>query len=178
MNLVGCSSADSTGLEQLHLVMVGTPNAGSIDSLMTLVEGKKVAPLLPNYQPALLGTMPSVDQLLPRARHGVVVDATDSRKRIQDLYDPDLWERMGWGLADPRQDGCSRCYFRTLGIVSHGVASHLSISAKACNGPNASQRPWTFVHRRRRAYRSISLLVRRCPPSRWWPSIGRPGSWV
>lgn len=86
------------------LVMVGTPNAGSIDSFISLVQGKKVAPLLPNYQPALLGTMPSVYQLLPRGRHGVLVDAKDSHKRIKDIYDPDLWERMGWGLADPRQE--------------------------------------------------------------------------
>lgn len=86
------------------LVMVGTPNAGSINSLFSLVQGQKVAPLLPTYQPALLGTMPSVYQLLPRGRHGVLVDATDSEKRIQDIYDPDLWERMGWGLADPRQE--------------------------------------------------------------------------
>ena len=84
--------------------MIGTPNAGSIDSLMNLVEGRKVAPFLPNYQPALLGTMPSVYQLLPRGRHGALVHTADPQKRINDIYDPDLWERMGWGLADPGQD--------------------------------------------------------------------------
>ncbi|WP_089945266.1 esterase/lipase family protein [Candidatus Entotheonella palauensis] len=98
-----------------NLVMVGTPNAGSIDSLITLVEGKKVAPLLPNYQPALLGTMPSAYQLLPRGRHGVLVESADSGKRIQDLYDPDLWERMGWGLADPRQDAVLKVLLPDIG---------------------------------------------------------------
>lgn len=87
-----------------NLVMVGTPNAGSVDALVKLIEGRKVAPLLPKYQAALLGTMPSAYQLLPRGRHGVLVNATNSQKRIKDIYDPDLWERMGWGLADPGQD--------------------------------------------------------------------------
>ncbi|MFT7463485.1 MAG: hypothetical protein ACI9EF_001829 [Pseudohongiellaceae bacterium] len=33
------------------------------------------------------------------ARHGALVEA-QSGERINDLFDPTLWERMGWGLAD------------------------------------------------------------------------------
>ncbi len=87
-----------------NLVMVGTPNAGSVDALINLIEGMKVAPLVPKYEAALLGTMPSAYQLLPRGRHGALVDAADPQKRIEDIHDPRLWVRMGWGLADPRQD--------------------------------------------------------------------------
>jgi hypothetical protein len=83
-------------------IIVGTPNAGSARALVELVEGEKFAPILPEYSPALLGTMPSVYQLLPRARHGCAVEA--GTKRIEDLYDPALWERMRWGLAAPAQD--------------------------------------------------------------------------
>ncbi|MBT8486270.1 MAG: hypothetical protein KJO43_11865, partial [Phycisphaerae bacterium] len=56
---------------------------------------------LPEYEPAVLGTMPSVYQLLPRPRHGAVRDADGTPI---DLLDPREWEKRGWGLADPRQD--------------------------------------------------------------------------
>ena len=85
-------------------IMIGTPNAGSIRALDELVGGVKLGPFTPRYQPAILGTMPSIYQLLPRARHGVLV-----REGAEDVpldpYDADLWERMGWGLAAEDQDG-------------------------------------------------------------------------
>lgn len=40
-----------------NLVMIGTPNAGSIDMLVSLVEGFKPAIFLPDYSPAVLGTI-------------------------------------------------------------------------------------------------------------------------
>lgn len=85
------------------LLMVGTPNAGSINAFQQLLEGNRLVPIVPRYPAALLGTMPSVYELLPRARHGALVDAADSSRKL-DLLDPALWERMGWGLADPRQE--------------------------------------------------------------------------
>jgi len=87
-----------------NLVMVGTPNAGAVDALIDLIEGRKVAPFLARYEAALLGTMPSAYQLLPRGRHGALVDTAEPQKRIEDIYDPRLWVRMGWGLADRDQD--------------------------------------------------------------------------
>ncbi|MCZ6718010.1 MAG: hypothetical protein O6944_02505 [Gammaproteobacteria bacterium] len=86
-----------------NVVMVGTPNAGSVDSVNDLVEGRKFAPFFGTYDSAILGTMPSIYQLLPRGRHGAVINAS-TEERIADIYDPALWERMNWGLADPRQD--------------------------------------------------------------------------
>ncbi len=86
-----------------RLVMVGTPNAGSAQGLKQLIEGAHFAPILPSYDSALMGTMPSIYQLLPRGRHGAVVD-TQTGEPIADLFDPKLWVRMGWGLADPKQD--------------------------------------------------------------------------
>jgi pimeloyl-ACP methyl ester carboxylesterase len=86
-----------------NLVMIATPNAGSVDALRFLIEGKKFAPLVPSYDPAILGTMPSAYQLLPRPRHGAMVNA-NGHSKFEDIYDPELWERMGWGLADPTQE--------------------------------------------------------------------------
>lgn len=107
-----------------NLVMVGTPNAGSVDALINLIEGIKVAPFLPKYEAALLGTMPSAYQLLPRGRHGALVDAADPQKRIEDIYDPRLWVRMGWGLADPRQDRVLQMLLPDIGdrVERHRVA--------------------------------------------------------
>jgi pimeloyl-ACP methyl ester carboxylesterase len=86
-----------------RVILVGTPNAGSVKALTQLVDGVHFAPFFPEYAPAILGTMPSIYELLPRGRHGALVDSATSR-RIDDVYDPALWERMRWGLAAPSQD--------------------------------------------------------------------------
>ena len=85
-----------------NVVLVGTPNAGSVDAVTYLVEGQKFAPMLGKYESAVLGTMPAIYQLLPRGRHGGVINA-DTEEAIEDVYDPSIWEAMGWGLADPQQ---------------------------------------------------------------------------
>jgi len=86
-----------------NLVMIAPPNAGSIEALNNLIDGKKVAPLVARYESAIIGTMPSVYQMLPRSRHGVLIDA-DTKTPYTDIYDPELWRQMRWGLADPSQD--------------------------------------------------------------------------
>ena len=84
-----------------HLVMIGPPNAGSVETLTILVDGLKPAPLLSTYPAAIVGTMPSVYQLLPRSRHRPLLDV--SGQPVSDVYDPALWVKHGWGLADPSQ---------------------------------------------------------------------------
>lgn len=85
-----------------HLVMIGPPNAGSIDAFTILVDGLKPAPLLSTYPAAIVGTLPSVYQLLPRSRHHPLLDVNG--QPLPDVFDPVLWERQGWGLADPAQE--------------------------------------------------------------------------
>ncbi len=84
-----------------RLVTVGTPNAGSLDGLQNLVEGNQLAFILPRYSPVLLGTMPAIYQLMPRARHKALVDAAGE---VLDPFDPAVWRRYGWGLAAPDAD--------------------------------------------------------------------------
>ncbi len=92
------------GAEHLdRLIMIGTPNAGSAKSLLTLVEGVHIAPFLPTYEAALLGTMPAIYQLMPRDRHGALVDA-QTDESITGLYDAARWQQMAWGLASPEPD--------------------------------------------------------------------------
>ncbi len=81
--------------------LVATPSGGSADSLRQLLDGLDLNPLFPNYRAAILGTMPAIYQLLPRARHGLVRDGVTG-ERI-DVLDIAVWEHYGWGLADPRE---------------------------------------------------------------------------
>lgn len=85
-----------------HLVMIGPPNAGALDALLHLTEGIKPGAFFPTYPAAIVGTMPSAYQLLPRTRHQPVIDG--SGRPVADLYDPELWQRNQWGLADPGQE--------------------------------------------------------------------------
>jgi pimeloyl-ACP methyl ester carboxylesterase len=85
-------------------IIIGTPNAGSVGAIQQLVEGAYIGPTLPSYPAAVVGTMPSVYELLPRSRHRPLVRADRPDEAAGDILDPSLWRRMRWGLADPRQD--------------------------------------------------------------------------
>lgn len=85
-----------------NAILVGTPNGGSLDALRILVEGYRPAPLLPQYPPAVVGTMPSLYQMLPRGRQHVLID--ENNQAVADLLDFDLWQTHRWGLADPNQE--------------------------------------------------------------------------
>ena len=85
-----------------HLVIIGTPNAGSMDSLEDMIHGASVDSLFPSYPAAVLSTVPSMYQLLPRGRHSPLL--REDGQPVADLLDPDLWKNQQWGLADPKQD--------------------------------------------------------------------------
>ena len=85
-----------------HLVIIGTPNAGAIASLQNLIYGVSIDSLFPRYPAAVLSTMPSMYELLPRARHHPLLWADG--EPVTDLFDPELWKSQQWGLADPKQD--------------------------------------------------------------------------
>ena len=83
------------------VIFVGTPSGGSVQALMQLLKGFRPIPVFKRYDfhPAILGTMPSVYELLPRARHHVLIDETTGKSL--DLLDPELWRHQQWGLLDP-----------------------------------------------------------------------------
>jgi pimeloyl-ACP methyl ester carboxylesterase len=85
-----------------RLIMIATPNAGALDTIANLVQGETLSRFLPRYEAAILGTMPSLYQLLPRTRQRPVV--TDGDRRSPDLMDPQVWAQFRWGLMDPRQN--------------------------------------------------------------------------
>ncbi|MGB0506036.1 MAG: lipase/acyltransferase domain-containing protein [Pikeienuella sp.] len=85
-----------------RVIYVAPPNAGSARTAMSLVNGRSLGFLQPNYRPGLIATHISTYQLLPRNRHHRVT-IVDEAKPV-DLYDIETWDRLGWGLLDPRED--------------------------------------------------------------------------
>ncbi|MEM7008837.1 MAG: hypothetical protein AAF462_06845 [Thermodesulfobacteriota bacterium] len=83
------------------VIIIGTPNAGAVGAVENLFAGRDFGPFLPKYEPAIIGTMPSLYQQLPRTRHRAILD--QDRQPV-DIMDVDLWIENGWGLADPNQD--------------------------------------------------------------------------
>jgi len=89
-----------------RVVLVGTPNAGSIDAVENLVKGVVFSQALPRYQSSILGTMPGLYQLLPRSRHRPVISRQE--RTPVDILDPRVWARYRWGLLNPDQEGFVR----------------------------------------------------------------------
>lgn len=82
------------------VAIISTPHFGSPLAMTNLTDGLKPTPLVPLYDPALLGTMPSGYELLPRQRHGLLIDPVTNAKL--DPLDPALWIENQWGLANPK----------------------------------------------------------------------------
>ena len=80
------------------LVIAGTPNAGYLDTFLELLEGAKTL----NYSPASLGTLPTYYQMLPAPSTKSIL-YYGSNEPV-DVFNPKLWEKMKWGLMDPKED--------------------------------------------------------------------------
>jgi len=85
-------------------ILVGTPNAGSVLALRQLVEGSHPAPIVNPYSAAILGTMPAVYELMPRARHATVHEDGSNGKAVEDMTDANVWQQYRWGMFDPKQE--------------------------------------------------------------------------
>lgn len=85
------------------VVIIATPNAGYVDTLVELTEGLRLTPAAPVYPKTIIGTFPSYYQMLPNAESNSVLLAGDGKTPV-DYFSLDTWIRYGWGLADPNQD--------------------------------------------------------------------------
>ncbi len=86
------------------LVVVATPNAGYLDTFVELQKGLQIAPEIPAYPPGVIGTFPTYYQMLPLLSTRSVVYKDDPDGKPADIFDPELWNKMRWGLADPKHD--------------------------------------------------------------------------
>jgi pimeloyl-ACP methyl ester carboxylesterase len=80
------------------VVLLGTPNLGSVSSLQSMMLGHTVG--LTRIEPEVLATMPSVYQLLPHPLTDWSVDPAGKDLDL-DLYDVRTWKRMQWSVFDP-----------------------------------------------------------------------------
>jgi len=94
------------------LIMVGTPNSGSVLAFEQSLKGQSFGPTwakylpytnIPEYPASVIGTYPSIYELMPRHRHRAVVD--QEGKGIN-VFDVNLWDTYNLGLLskDGEQD--------------------------------------------------------------------------
>lgn len=96
---------DWSGCKEVEkAVLVGTPNNGSVLALRDLVNGYQPSKLVPFQSPVVLGTMPSVYQLLPIDSQTLLVDET-GQPIYSNLFDPATWQRCDWGMVANDADG-------------------------------------------------------------------------
>ena len=82
------------------IIMLGTPNTGSLEAFRTLHEGL-VLPTVGSLPAEALFTMPASYQLLPHEGIPVFVDS-QGRPLPVSLYDAENWERLGWSVFSPK----------------------------------------------------------------------------
>ena len=82
-----------------RVILVGTPNAGASDAFEQLINGYDPGkPVLPHYPSHVLGTFPSIYQLMPRPRHQRVLWDDETGTPVGNLYDAAFWDQFNWGL--------------------------------------------------------------------------------
>lgn len=86
------------------LLIIGTPNAGYLDTCLELINGLRVAPGAPTYPPAVLGTFATYYQMMPVYGFRSVLYEDDPHGAEVDIFDPETWINLKWGLANPEQD--------------------------------------------------------------------------
>lgn len=82
-----------------RVIILGTPNAGYLDTLLEMQKGTDMPP----FPPALVSTWITYYQMMPDASTRSVVYKNDPSKAV-DIYDFQTWIRMKWGLANPKQE--------------------------------------------------------------------------
>ncbi len=97
------------GAERVRrVVLLGTPNLGSVEALKTLISGHPIG--WTRIPPGVLATMPSIYQLLPHSITDWLM-AADGRVLNRDQFDLEIWRRFQWAIFDPRERSRIRSRF-------------------------------------------------------------------
>lgn len=81
-----------------RVILLGTPNLGSVKMLNAFIVGIKLG--LKKINPETLSTMPGLYQLLPHPLNNWIVSA-DGTPLERDLFDVNVWRRFQWSIFDP-----------------------------------------------------------------------------
>jgi len=111
--VLGCNDfpINLRGAAKLHtVVLLGTPNLGSVSSLHSFLIGADVG--LRRIPTEVLATMPSIYQLFPHPLNNWLI-AAGGEELVRDLFDVKLWQRFQWSIFDPalQADGTLKRYF-------------------------------------------------------------------
>ena len=91
--------ANMSGGQNIHtLILLGTPNLGSADSLHGFIEGARVG--LRRIPTEVLATTPSFYELFPHPLSDWLI-ATEGKPLDRDLFDVETWRRFEWSVFDP-----------------------------------------------------------------------------
>ncbi|MGH8539361.1 MAG: lipase family alpha/beta hydrolase [Stenotrophobium sp.] len=86
------------GAAKLHtVVLLGTPNLGSVSSLHGFLEGTRVG--LRRITTEVLATMPSMYELFPHPIYNWLV-TPDGKPLDLDLFNVEVWQGYGWSVFD------------------------------------------------------------------------------
>jgi pimeloyl-ACP methyl ester carboxylesterase len=83
-----------------QLILVATPNAGSIFSLHAALNGNPVGMSNTTLSARVISHMPSIYQLMPPRGATPLVDRKGDSLDV-DLHGPSTWERFAWGPWNP-----------------------------------------------------------------------------
>jgi len=90
---------DLSGANRVHrVILLGTPNLGSMNSLHAFIKGKKIG--FGRLPPEALASMPSVYQTFPHALNDWII-TTKGKPLNRDLFDVRIWRRFQWSIFDP-----------------------------------------------------------------------------
>ena len=79
------------------VVLLGTPNLGSVGAVKSFIKGLKVG--LRNVPTEVLATMPSVYQLFPHSINNWIIDA-EGKPIDMDVFDIETWRKFKWSIFD------------------------------------------------------------------------------
>ena len=86
------------------VVIIGTPNAGYLDTVYELLKGYSPGTGVVAYPPAVTGTWATYYQMLPLLSTRSVLYEDNIDGPSVDIFDPAVWIKYRWGLANPGQD--------------------------------------------------------------------------
>jgi len=89
-----------------QLILVATPNAGSIFSLNAALNGNPVGMSNTTLSASVIAHMPAIYQLMPPKGATPLIDRKGDPLEV-DLHDPETWRRFGWGPWNPHEEAAT-----------------------------------------------------------------------
>jgi len=121
------------------ILMFGTPNEGSFDAFIALINGSTVVgtrnlPFIDDFRPEDVLSSPALFQLMPHQTSAHFLDENLQPVKV-DLYDVETWRKYGWGAVnDPKFLGklkdAARLTLRDKDIKPIGLGKDASFDDK------------------------------------------------